>query len=260
VGLNHHRLGEGPPLLLLHGIGSQWRVFGPVLERLARERDVVAVDLPGFGASAPDDAAPTVENLAGAVQAFAGELGLERPHVAGSSMGGGIALELARRGAVASVTAVSPIGFWTDRERRWCQKSLRRSRRLVQVLAPAMPAILDTAAGRTLALGQYFGRAWKLTGEQALEVVRSVSAATAFDAALEQFSNHRFHDPDELRRVPVTVAWGDRDYLLLYRQSRRAQRMLPWGRHVTLAGCGHVPFSDDPALLADVLLAGSAAG
>jgi pimeloyl-ACP methyl ester carboxylesterase len=260
MGLNHHRQGSGPPLVLIHGLGSHWRLFAPVLDRLARERDVVAVDLPGFGDSAPRPGPPNVENLASAVQELVGELGLGRPHVAGNSMGGGVALELARRGAVASATAVSPIGFWTDRERRWCQDSLRRSRRLIQILAPVMAPILRTAAGRTAVMGQYFGRPWKLTGEQALDAVRTFAAAPAFDAAVTEFSHHRFHGPEELRNVPVTVAWGDRDYLLLYRQSRRAQRMLPWGRHVTLAGCGHAPFADDPTLLADVLLEGSAAG
>ena len=52
---------------------------------------------------------------------------------------------------------------------------------------------------------------------------------------------------------------GDRDFLLLSRQADRARKVLPWARHVTLPGCGHVPFSDDPGLLADVILSGAAA-
>jgi pimeloyl-ACP methyl ester carboxylesterase len=60
---------------------------------------------------------PSVEAQAVRPEAFFVELGLERPHIAGSSMGGGIALELARRGSVRSVTGVSPVGFWTPRER-----------------------------------------------------------------------------------------------------------------------------------------------
>ena len=53
------------------------------------------------------------------------------------------------------------------------------------------------------------------------------------------------------------VAWGDRDFLLLSRQAKRAQRVLPWARHVTLPGCGHVPFSDDPEAVAQTILAGA---
>ena len=60
--------------------------------------------------------------------------------------------------------------------------------------------------------------------------------------------------------MPVTVAWGSRDALLIPRQAARARRLLPWAHHVTLRGCGHVPFNDDPETVAAVLLAGSREG
>ena len=59
--------------------------------------------------------------------------------------------------------------------------------------------------------------------------------------------------------VPVTVAWGTRDRLLLPRQARRARRVMPRATHVWLQGCGHAPFADDPSQVAEVLLAGAAA-
>ena len=95
--------------MLVHGIGSRRGVWDPVVDRLAVERDVLAVDLPGFGDSPmlPDGVVPTVQVLADAVAAWWGELGIERPHVAGNSLGGGVALELARKGAVSSATALS---------------------------------------------------------------------------------------------------------------------------------------------------------
>jgi len=117
--LAHHRRGSGPPLVLVHGIGSQWQVWTPVLDRLAREREVIAVDLPGFGDSPALPRAPTVRALAEAVAEFVGGLGVERAAVAGNSLGGGIALELGRLGAAASVCGVSPIGFQSGRERTW---------------------------------------------------------------------------------------------------------------------------------------------
>src|SRR5829696_3249094 len=89
-----HRTGSGEPLLLIHGIGSQWQMWEPVIEPLAREHEVVAIDLPGFGDSPPLDVPPTIEALADAVAS----LRLDRPHVAGNSLGGAIALELGARG------------------------------------------------------------------------------------------------------------------------------------------------------------------
>ena len=49
--LNHHRAGSGEPLVLIHGIGSRWQMWEPVLDRLTPHREVIAIDLPGFGAS-----------------------------------------------------------------------------------------------------------------------------------------------------------------------------------------------------------------
>ena len=83
--------------------------------------------------------------------------------------------------------------------------------------------------------------------------------APAFEPALAAFGPYRFAAGDELR-VPVTIAWGTRDALLIPRQAARARRLLPSARHVTLQGCGHVPFHDDPEAVAAVLLAGSREG
>src|SRR5215218_8516885 len=119
--LEHSRTGSGPPIVLIHGIGLDREVWDPLVPLLAHEHEVIAVDLPGFGASAPLAGAPSVEALAAAVE----ELGLERPHVAGNSLGGGIALELGRRGWARSVCAISPIGFAAGRERGYAQRTLR---------------------------------------------------------------------------------------------------------------------------------------
>jgi pimeloyl-ACP methyl ester carboxylesterase len=85
-----------------------------VLDLLATKRDVISIDLPGLGDALkllPVGTTSSVEALTDAVQAFIGELGLTRPHITGNSLGGAIALELARRSAVRSVTALAPIGF-----------------------------------------------------------------------------------------------------------------------------------------------------
>src|SRR3954449_5844389 len=106
--LAHIRRGSGPPLVLIHGIGSQWQMWKPVLDRLSREREVVAVDLPGFGESAALDTPPTVEALADSVAAFLDEIGLGGAHAAGNSLGGAVALAMARAGTARSACVLSP--------------------------------------------------------------------------------------------------------------------------------------------------------
>ena len=255
MSLEHDRRGAGEPLVLVHGIGGEWRVWGPVLDALAARHDVIAVSLPGHGG--PDDGTPaTVAAYCDRLERFFGEVGIERPHLAGNSTGGGIALELARRGSVRSATAVSPIGFWTDRERSGCIAQLRLTRALAR--AGALDALMGSAAGRTATLATGFGRPWRTPPDEARALLAKLARAPAFDATLAEFRRYRFSRGDELRGVPVTVAWGSRDALLYhFRQAPRARRMLPWARHVTLPGCGHIPFWDDPELCASVLLAGA---
>ena len=252
--------GAGPPLVLLHGTGSQRGMWDPVVAALARERRVIALDLPGFAASAAEDCEATPDGYTSRVQHWFAEQGLERPHVAGNSMGGGIALELARRGAVASATAISPVGFWTSRELVFAQQSLRAARGIVRIARPAMPTLTRTAAGRVALFSQIYARPWRLSPDDAMTALDAFVDGPAFEAALEGFATYRFSAGDELRGVPVTIAWGTRDWLLIPRQAERARRALPWAKHVALSGCGHVPCHDDPDAVAAVLLAAGRGG
>jgi pimeloyl-ACP methyl ester carboxylesterase len=235
-------------------------MWDPVIGTLAREHRVIAVDLPGFAGSATEPVEPTPEDLTTYVERWFAEQGLDRPHVAGNSLGGGLALELARRHAVASATALSPIGFWTPRELVFAQRSLRASRAIVRRLRPAMPILTRTAAGRVALFSQIYGRPWRLSPDESLATLDAFLDAPAFDAVLEAAGHYRFGAADELRGVPVTIGWGTRDALLIPRQAARARRLLPWAQHVALRGCGHVPCHDDPEAVAAVLLAGSREG
>jgi pimeloyl-ACP methyl ester carboxylesterase len=255
LSINHHREGSGPPLVLLHGIGHHWQAWRPVIERLRDEFEVIACDSPGFGRSAPLPAGiePTIPAYADAFEWFFVELGLERPHVAGNSMGGAIALELARRRAVRSVSAFSPAGFWTPLERRYCQISLAALERTPWAIRPAVMALTRTRPGRAALFSQLYRYPLRLPVEEALSALQDAWAAPAFAGALAAFSQYRFDAPEKLRRVPVTIAWGDHDRLLPYaRQAPRARAMLPWATHVTL-GTGHIPYSDNPAAVAAVI-------
>ncbi len=121
------RVGEGEPLLLLHGIGHHRQAWDPVVGILAAERDVIAVDLPGFGVSPalPDGLPHDLPTMNSVLGAFCAAMGLDRPHVAGNSLGGLLALELGRQGLVRSVTALSPAGFWSEAERCYAFGVLR---------------------------------------------------------------------------------------------------------------------------------------
>jgi len=249
--------GDGTPLVLLHGAGSRRGVWDPVIPALARERRTYAVDLPGFGTSPPEDFKPGPREYAGRLARWFEERGLDRPHVAGNSMGGTIALELARAGLVASATAISPAGFWTPQEMRFGQRSVRASRAIAAQIRPILPAIARTAVGRTVVLGQMRSRPWRVPADEVVADVGQFVDAPSVEPALQAFARYRFCDGEQLRGVPVTIAWGTRDALLIPRQAARARRMLPWARHVTLRGCGHLPFHDDPDAVAAVLLSGS---
>jgi pimeloyl-ACP methyl ester carboxylesterase len=255
ISINYHREGAGEPVVLLHGVGHHWQAWRPVIELLAGEFDVIACDSPGFGSSAPLPAGmePTIPSYADAFEWFFAELGLQRPHVAGNSMGGAIALELARRRAIASACAFSPAGFWSGPELRFCQLSLRLLADTPVRLRPLVEALTRTRAGRVALFSQTFGFPARLPAQEALATLRDAWAAPAMSGALDAFSDFRFQAPDQLRSVPLTIAWGDRDRLLPYRlQAPRARKLLPWATHVTL-GAGHVPFYDDPTAVAAVI-------
>jgi len=250
--LAYEKAGSGPPLLLIHGLGSCKEMWRPVVPLLAREREVVAIDLPGFGES---PAGPeTVEGLAASVAGFAAELGFERPHVAGNSMGGGIALALGASGQARTACAVSPIGFANDREALYARALLAMTRAMATALAPVAAPIAGNRMLRAATTAHAVGRPSRLPPEECAHWTRVYAEAPSFWALLRNAPGWQAPTP----ACATTVAWGDRDRLLIYsRQAPRARRRLPGARHVTLAGCGHVPTWDDPEQVAAVLLEAS---
>jgi pimeloyl-ACP methyl ester carboxylesterase len=253
------RRGSGDPYVLVHGIGSRAEVWEPVMDALAQRFSVIAVDLPGFGRSHAQVQRPTIERQADAFAQWLQDDGLSGCHVGGNSMGGAIALELARRRVVRSAVAIAPAGFWTGKERRWCQDSLSRAKTQIRLLRPVLPALLASPAGRIAFGWQVLGRPWAVPAEELVATADAVLGAEAFDEALARFDDYTFHDAEELDGVPVMVVWGSRDRLLLARrQAARARRVLPGARHEWLDGAGHLPMWDEPDAVASLLLSGAA--
>lgn len=257
--LAYDRCGSGPPLVLVHGIGSRRGVWDPVVPVLAGSRDVLAVDLPGFGDSPvlPAGVVPSVGAFVDALVAWWSALGIERPHVAGNSLGGGIALELARSGAVRSAAALSPIGFWSPLEKRYGRVVLHTSHFLATHAGSQLKRLVQSRAGRAATIGHMYGRPGRKDPREAALDVDALAAAPGWTTTLARLV-YDFRDGSALDGVPVTIGWGTRDRLLIPRQAERARAALPRARHVPLPGCGHIPMSDDPAGVAALLLAASA--
>jgi pimeloyl-ACP methyl ester carboxylesterase len=253
IDLVYERRGVGEPLLLLHGLGSRWQVFEPVLDLLAREFELWALDMPGFGASPPATRAlSSLGGLADEVLAWMRTRGLEGCHAAGNSTGGGVALELAARGAVKSVVALAPIGFWSARERAFCQTSLRSTRMLARQLRPLAPWLLRIAPGRALVFAQFAAHPTRITPHEALGDVEAFIDASSFDDVCAAFSGY-LAPTSAADHVPVTIAWGTKDRLLLPRQLDRARRRLPRAHHARIAGAGHLATRDDPQAVAELI-------
>jgi pimeloyl-ACP methyl ester carboxylesterase len=254
--LQFHRTGQGQPLVLIHGIGSQWQVWRPLFEHLTPHRDVVAVDLPGFGESPalPDGDEPTPWRFAEKVVELLDELGLERPVVAGNSLGGWVALEIARRGNARAVAPISPAGFQLPREKAYAGRRLRAERAIAKSLHTRGVPLVRNPVTRTPMFAGMVARPWVIPPDDAVMMFQNLGGCPGFDATLIALEKITFSAGQDIR-VPVTVMWGTRDFLLLPRQGPRAARVLPTARLVPLKGAGHVPTYDAPAEIAQHLLA-----
>jgi pimeloyl-ACP methyl ester carboxylesterase len=241
------RLGAGPLLVLLHTLGTDHRMWDPVVGRLAAEREVLALDLPGFGGSpAVDGGSPAA--LAGAIAAWLEEQGVERPHVAGNSLGGWVALELALAGRAASVTAIAPAGLWS----RPLGPRRSSARAAARAALPLLRPLVRWPAVRRLALAGTAAHPDRIPPADALRLIRAYATAPGFVAANDAMRAGTFTALDRID-VPVTLAWPDHDRLVA-----RPRHLPAAVRSVVLHGCGHLPTWDDPDQVARLLLEGSA--
>ena len=245
--IEYERRGSGDPLLLVHGLGGDRCTWFPVIDRLAADHDVIAVDLPGFGASPPppDDVSPTPRALAGSLASLLDELGLSSAHAVGNSLGGWIALELALLGRARTVTTLCAAGMWS---RPLGPRPELRGRALSRTVAPLLGAVMAPTFVRRRLLAAFVAHPERVSRQDAARMAAVYLAAPGYVATNREMRADRFRGASEID-VPVTLAWGDRDRLISPRDPGIAG-----ARNVVLEDCGHVPTWDDPERVPEIIV------
>ncbi|SDY96824.1 alpha/beta fold hydrolase [Citreimonas salinaria] len=237
--LNVVRRGTGKPLLLLHGLGGNIASWGDLIDALATTNAVIAVDLPGHGASPVTPDAGTFRGIADAIADFIHAEEIVGIDCVGHSVGGRVALEMARRDLVGATVALAPGGFWSAGESRFLKVSLLASGRFARLSRPALPTLTRHAAGRAALLAQISARPAQVPPEMALRELRSFAATPTFDALTRDLADGPVQKGTEKTRGPVTIVWGRKDRLLLPRQAGRAAAAFPQARLHWIADAGH---------------------
>jgi pimeloyl-ACP methyl ester carboxylesterase len=252
--------GRGEPLLLIHGLGGSRSIWEPVIDLLEPEREAIAIDMPGFGDAEPlpPKVEPTAANLARVLHEQCAERGIERPHVAGNSLGGWVALEMGRFGWAASVTALSPAGLWSrplGEPARGGARMLLRGSPWVKLARPLMAPAFLLPATRRLAFQSIAAHPERIPPAAARELVLGWLDGEGYDGANRAMRSHVFDPSGYPPEVPVTIAWAELDRLVA---PPRPERRPAGSRFLVLPGVGHTPTWDDPELVARLLLEGSA--
>ncbi|KLE35371.1 alpha/beta fold hydrolase [Aurantiacibacter luteus] len=240
------RAGSGAPLLLVHGLGGSTRSWDSISPALSREREVIAVDLPGHGKSPAEDDSGTFEGLARSLERWIEQQNLTGVDLVGSSLGGRLVLEMARRGTAGAVVALDPGGFWKGWERTFFKSTITASIALVRALQPAIPAIVKNVAGRTALMAQLSARPWALDPSIIATELKTFANTETFNALVKDLAaGPRQQGPSKTGR-PIVIGWGKKDRLCLPRQASRAMTAFPGATLHWFEGSGHFPMWDQP--------------
>jgi pimeloyl-ACP methyl ester carboxylesterase len=254
-----YRAGTGEPLVLIHGFTATWRCWLPVLGLLVPRFEVIAPTLHGHdGGPVPPTEARSLQEAADHFEALLDELGVGSAHLAGNSMGGALALELAKRGRARSVVAISPGGGWEESDRREVERIIRlfkRNQRSARATLKHHVTLLARPGFRRIGLRDVMSRGHLMPAEEAVRLVQSSIRCDVVDDVFRTMrdGSGRVVDLDRIR-VPTLVAWGDKDRLLpMDRHAGRFRREIPGVRFEVMRGLGHTPMWDDPGRIAELI-------
>lgn len=205
------------------------------------------VDLPGHGRT-PPAGAPTVAGLVAELERFLAAERLDGVDAVGSSLGGRLVLELARRGRLGAVVALDPGGFWEGWERAYLRTTLGASVRLARLARPLLPALTGNPLSRAALFAQLSAHPARLPAALALREARSLADTPSFDALLRDLSRGpgQAGAPEGSIRSALVIGWGRQDRLTLPVQAARAQARFPDARLHWFERCGHFPQWDRP--------------
>jgi pimeloyl-ACP methyl ester carboxylesterase len=248
--------GAGPKILLVHGLGGSWQSWSTILDALSTHRTVIAIDLPGHGATPAEADSGTFVGLVGSVERYIADNGLTGIDIVGSSMGARIVLELARRGSVGNVVALDPGGFWRGWERTFFKVTIGLSGRLLRAIRPLLPALSRNAASRTALLAQLSARPWALDPHVVATELTGLSNTRNFDALVADLAKGPEQTgPAAATTGRVVIGWGRHDRLCLPRQAARAKVAFPPADLHWFESSGHFPAWDMPEETVSVILA-----
>jgi pimeloyl-ACP methyl ester carboxylesterase len=251
--LNVVELGTGPPLLFVHGLGGCWQNWLENLPDLARDHRVIALDLPGFGASEMPSGDVSVAGYARVLEEVCDALGVSSVAVVGNSMGGFIAAELAIASPVRvqRLVLVSAAGLHVAELR--LDRALDRLGRAEQAFSRGAGFVAARSASfarrarlRRIVLAGVAAHPellpWPVVAEQVAGAGRP-----GFWPALRAISTYPLRDRLTQIGCPTLIVWGERDRVVPVRDAATFERLIGGARKVVYADTGHVPMLERPA-------------
>lgn len=254
-------LGEGPPLLLLHGLGCNHKTWLPVLAELAEHHTVIAPDLLGHGQSAKPRADYSLGGYANGMRDLLTVLGIDRVTVVGHSFGGGVAMQFAYQfpERAERIVLVAPGGLGRDVTPMLRALTLPGAGAALGVAA-AWP--LRTAANIVLGTAARAGLPHTVDVRPLLKVLGSMTDPAGRDAFLHVLRAAvdwkgqvvTMIDRSYLaENTPICVIWGDRDTVIPVAHAEAAATAIPGARVEVLSGAGHFPHVDRPEEFAGIV-------
>jgi pimeloyl-ACP methyl ester carboxylesterase len=256
-----HRAGEGPLLVLLHGIASTAETWAPVVEALAARHTVLAPDLLGHGESAKPRGDYSLGAHASGVRDLVAALGYDRATVVGHSLGGGIAMQFAYQfpERVERLVLIGSGGLGREVHPMLRAATLPGSELVLALVGGAWLRATGGAVGGALA------RFGLRTGEDLAGVATGIGSFADADAraafvhtarAAIDAGGQRVSATDRLylaADLPTLIVWGERDPIIPVAHGRAAHAAIPGSRLEVFEGAGHFPHREAPARFVAVI-------